>query len=210
MHFLGPLAKHIRRPQPGKAVTPIQVPTSAEEDGEIEKSQSHFSGAKSILKVSIITVMNGGDNIGAYIPFFSPAKGAEIAVYVVTYFILLGVWYLLAFLVLKQKHIVRLAQKYADIEVPFLYVGLGVYVVVKSSCCPWSMERIDTSASNLPGRTVMALVTTFVLLICIIAMLWFKLRKREAPAQTLTNDENCESTEQNTDSSVFCFGRGIL
>lgn len=52
----------------------------------------------------------------------------------------------------------------------------------------------------------MALATTFVLLICIIAMLWFKLRKREAPGQTATNDENCESTERNTDSSVFCFG----
>jgi cytochrome bd-type quinol oxidase subunit 1 len=143
--------------------------------------------------------MNGGDNIGTYIPLFSQAKGAEIAVYVVTYYILLGVWCLVAFLVMKQKHIVRLAQKYADIVVPFLYMGLGVYVVVKSSCYSWSIERIDTSASALPGRTVMALVTTFVLLICIIAILWFKLRKRAV--QSEPNDENCEPTVRNADSS---------
>lgn len=115
--------------------------------------------------------------MGTYIPLFSQAKGAEIAVYVVTHYILLGVWCLIAFLVMKRKHVVRLAQKYANIVVPFLYVGLGVYAVVKSECYPWSIERIDTSASKLAGKTVMALVTTFVLLICIIAMLWLNLRK---------------------------------
>lgn len=176
-------------------------PTQTEETEEEEKSR--LSGAKSILKVSIITVMNGGDNIGTYIPLFSQAKGAEIAVYVVTYYILLGVWCLIAFLVMKQKHIVRLAQKYADIVVPFLYVGLGVYVVVKSSCYPWSIERIDISASALPGRTVMALVTTFVLLICIIGMLWLKLRKGAAPAQPAPNEENCEPTVQNVESAIL-------
>ncbi|KAJ5358784.1 uncharacterized protein N7496_011197 [Penicillium cataractarum] len=163
-----------------------------------ETEKSDFAGAKSILKVSIITVMNGGDNIGTYIPLFSQAKGAEIAVYVVTYYILLGAWCLVAFLIMKQKYILLLAQKYADIVVPFLYVGLGVYVVVKSSCYPWSIERIDTSASALPGRTVMALVTTFVLLICIVTMLWLKLRKR-AP-QSTPDDENSEPTSQPVES----------
>jgi cadmium resistance protein CadD (predicted permease) len=114
--------------------------------------------------------MNGGDHIGTYIPLFSQAKGAEITVYVVTYYILLGVWCLIAFLAMKQK-LVRLAQKYADAVVPFLYVGLSVYVVVKSECYPWPFERIDNSASKLPGRTVMALVTKFLFLICILGML---------------------------------------
>lgn len=45
--------------------------------------------------------MNGADNIGTYVPLFSRAKGAEIAVYVVTYYILLGLWCLAAFLIMK-------------------------------------------------------------------------------------------------------------
>lgn len=86
--------------------------------------------------------MNGGDNIGTYIPLFSQAKGAEIAVYVVVYYILLGAWCLVAFLVMKQKHIRNVAQRYARVVVLFLYVGLGVYIIVKSSCYAWSIQRI--------------------------------------------------------------------
>lgn len=167
------------------------------ETEETEEENSHFAGAKSIFKVAIVTVMNGGDNIGTYIPLFSQAKGAEIAVYVVTYYILLGVWCLVAFLIMKQKHILFLAQKYADLVVPFLYMGLGVYVVVKSSCYPWSIEKIDHSGSTLPGRTVLALVTAFFLLISIAIMLWLKLRKRAASPPL--NDENSRPTARDAD-----------
>lgn len=133
---------------------------------------------KSILKVSSITVMNGGDNIGTYVPLFSQAKGAEIAVYVVTYYILLGVSCLVAFLVMKQKHILRVTQKYANVVVPFLYVGLGIYIITNSSCYPWSIRHIDDSISSHPGKAIMAVVTTAFLLACIGAMLWLKLRRQ--------------------------------
>ncbi|KAJ5725775.1 uncharacterized protein N7483_007132 [Penicillium malachiteum] len=68
----------------------LLLPVKGEEGEEAE--ESHISGAKSILKVSLVTIMNGGDNIGTYIPLFSQAKGAEIAIYVVIYYILLGLW----------------------------------------------------------------------------------------------------------------------
>ncbi|KAF7157313.1 hypothetical protein CNMCM5623_001436 [Aspergillus felis] len=145
------------------------------EDEESEKSK--ITSAKSILKVSAITVMNGGDNIGTYIPLFAQAKGAEIAVYIVTYYILVGVWCLVAYLIMKQRHILRMAEKYASVVVPLLYVGLGVYIIVKSSCYPWSIEHINDSTSTHLGQMVMAVVTTVLLLACIGAMLWSKLRK---------------------------------
>src|SRR5207248_951786 len=52
---------------------------------EEEPEESSISGVKSILKVASITVINGADNIGTYVPLFSQAKGAEIAIYVVVY-----------------------------------------------------------------------------------------------------------------------------
>ncbi|TLS25369.1 hypothetical protein PpBr36_06900 [Pyricularia pennisetigena] len=143
-------------------------------------------GIKSILKVASITVINGSDNISTYIPLFSQAKGSEIAVYVVTYYILLGVWCLAAFLIMKQRHILRIAQKYASIVVPFLYMGLGIFIIVDSECYPWSIERIDHGLAAHPGRAIMAVVTTVVLLCCIGAMMWLRWRKR---AQTLEGSE---------------------
>ncbi|WYZ36716.1 hypothetical protein EsH8_II_000222 [Colletotrichum jinshuiense] len=161
-------------------LTTANMPTTAGTSTPV--GMCTIAGMKSIFKVASITVMNGADNISTYIPLFSQARGAEIAVYLVTYYVLLGVWCLAAFLVMKQKHILRVAQKYARIVVPFLYLGLGIFIIVDSECYPWSIEHIDDRFFADPGTTVMAVVTTFTLLPCIGAMLWIKLRKMRAQA----------------------------
>ena len=176
------------------------LPTTDEE----QLGKSHLAGMKTIFKVSIITVMNGGDNIGTYIPLFSQAKRSEIAVYVVIYYILLGLWCLVAFLIMRQKHILLVVQRYVRALIPLLFVGLGVYIIVKSSCYPWSIQHIDVSTSAHPGKTIMAVVTTFFLLTCICAMLWFKLRKK-APQPTPETNISLEGDPSPTpEAAVDC------
>ena len=152
------------------------------EDKEEESEESSHAVLKSVFKVSSITVMNGGDNIGTYVPLFSQTRGAEIAVYVVTYYILLGVWCFIAYLVMRQKHILRVFQRYADLVIPFLYMGLGVYIVVQSDCYLWAIEHIDNDFYADPGQTIMAIITAFFLLTGIVVMLLIKLWKRRAQA----------------------------
>ncbi|KAL8420454.1 hypothetical protein RB594_003294 [Gaeumannomyces avenae] len=164
-------------------------------DSAAAAAASFAVGLKTILKVSIVTVTNGGDNIGTYVPLFAQAKGAEIAVYVVTYYILLGVWCLAAFLFMKQKHVLRAAQKYASIVVPFLYMGLGVFIIIKSECYPWSIERIDDANPSHPGKTITAVTTTFFILACTGAMLWYKLRKNAARPAPVAGGSDPESLE---------------
>ena len=55
-----------------------------------------------------------------------------------------------------------------------------MYIIIKSSCYPWSIQHIDASISTHPGKIIMAVVTTVLLLICMATMLWLKLRKRAA------------------------------
>lgn len=159
---------------------------------EDESESQRIANAKSVFKVAIITVMNGGDNIGTYIPLFSQAKGAEIAVYIVVYYILLGIWCLISFLIMKEKHILRIAEKYATFIIPFLYLGLGIYVVVKSNCYPWSVEQIDNQFLGGPGKIVMGIVTTFLLSSIMGIMVWFKMRKRN---RTPTRNEEVSLSE---------------
>lgn len=171
---------------------------------EEEPEKSNIAAIKSILKVSTVTVVNGGDNIGTYVPLFAQAQGAEIAVYVVTYYILIGLWCLVAFLFMRQKHILLVCQRYASMAIPLLYVGLGLYILIKSSCYPWSIEHINDSTSTHPGETIMAVTTTFLLSTCMGAMLWFKLQKKAAqpnPDPILTLVENPSPT---TESVVDC------
>lgn len=138
-------------------------------------------GIKAVLKVASITVMNGADNVGVYVPLFSQARGAEIAVYVVVYYVLLGVWVLAAWLFMKQRHVLAVAQKYARVVVPFLYVGLGIFIMVNSECYPWSIEEIDRDLpATEPGTGIMAGVTSAVLLAAIGIMVVVKLRKKKS------------------------------
>jgi cadmium resistance protein CadD (predicted permease) len=174
-------------------------------DEEEEAGGSRITGIKSIFKVSAITVINGGDNIGTYVPLFSQAKGAEIAVYVVVYYILLGVWCFAAWLLMGQKHALRLVEKHMNWVIPFLYIGLGIYITIKSDCYPWSIKHINNQFLGNPGKTIMGVVSTAVLLATIGAMLWFTLRKRaQQLAQQMTDIEVPldENTKPSLDRAV--------
>ncbi|KAI0147579.1 cadmium resistance transporter-domain-containing protein [Xylariaceae sp. FL1272] len=145
---------------------------------EEEPENLRAGGLKAVLKVSLITIANGGDNIGTYIPLFSQAEGAEIAIYVVVFYVLLSVWCLVAFLVARQRHVLALAQKYVGVLLPFLYIGLGVYIVVKSLCYPWSINHINDSVPRRPGTAILAPITAVLITAAISAMTWIKLSQR--------------------------------
>lgn len=176
------------------------------DDGDDDDEQGHdgehfqmtrATRIKAIIKVSTITLINGGDNIGTYIPLFSQTRGAEIAVYVVVFYIGVGVWCAAAWLTMKQRHILMVAQKYAEKIIPFLYMGLGVFVIVKSDCYPWSTEHIDRKLASHPGRLVLALCTTGFLLISIgilFAIRWRK-RQKEIAAEAAAENGAADATE---------------
>ncbi|KAK6351240.1 hypothetical protein TWF718_004410 [Orbilia javanica] len=147
-------------------------------EDEEEEQNIKAAGLKCVMKVAGITIMNGGDNIGTYVPLFSQVERVEIAVYIVTYYILLGVWCLLAFLILKQRHILAIAQKYAGLVVPLLYIGLGIFIIIKSHCYPWSIQEIDDEFLGDPGRAILGSMTALLLASGIATMVWIRLRKR--------------------------------
>ncbi|KAF3318395.1 hypothetical protein TWF173_007807 [Orbilia oligospora] len=185
-------------------------------EGEEEQTENvKTAGMKCIFKVASITVMNGGDNIGTYVPLFSQAEGAEIAVYVVTYYILLGIWCLIAFLIIKQRHILLIAQKYAGVVVPLLYIGLGIFIVIKSHCYPWSIRNINEGFLGNPGKAILATMTAFLLSSCITTMLWIRLRKRSAGRRTMADtDTELQSMDPiseavNSKSGTYGSGAGV-
>lgn len=145
-----------------------------EEDDDMEVG---IGGWRAVSKVAAITVINGGDNIGTYIPLFSQAKNADMFVYLVTYYALLGFLCFFAWLIMQQKDILRVAEKYAQVIVPVLYMGLGIFIILGSECYPWLVEYFDISTSY-SGVAVVAVATIFLLVISAGLMIWFKLRRR--------------------------------
>lgn len=152
----------------------LLIQTEEDDDDGVEVG---VGGWRAISKVAAVTVVNGGDNMGTYIPLFAQANKGDIAIYLVAYYVLLGVWCLVAWLVMQQKDVLRLAEKYASYVVPVLYMGLGVLIMVKSKCYPWLGGRIDAD-TEVSGLLVLSLTTTAFLVLCAGGMVLFKLRQR--------------------------------
>ncbi|KAF9774623.1 hypothetical protein IL306_007346 [Fusarium sp. DS 682] len=153
-----------------------------DEDESLDEEVTTADGLKSVFKVASITVMNGADNISTYIPLFAEAKAGELAIYIVVYYIMLGFWCLAGWLIMKQKHILHMAQKYSRRLIPLLYVGLGIFIVINSECYPWAIEEIDDGIASHPGKIIMGVVTAVLLAVCIGVMLWVRLRRKSGDA----------------------------
>jgi len=40
--------------------------------------------------------------------------------------------------------IFKFAQKYAQFIIPFVFIGLGIYILIESKCFPWLFKLIKT------------------------------------------------------------------
>jgi cadmium resistance protein CadD (predicted permease) len=157
-----------------------------------------LGGWRAISKVAAVTLVNGGDNMGTYIPLFAQASKGDIAVYLAVYYVLLGVWCAVAWLVMQQKDVLRVVERYASRVVPVLYMVLGVGIVVKSKCYPWLGGRIDAETEVL-GAVVLSLTTAAFLVLCaggmVLVKLWQRRKGEKAmPIYTeLADEDNDES-----------------
>jgi cadmium resistance protein CadD (predicted permease) len=88
--------------------------------------------APGTLKVCTITVANGADNIGVYLPLFAGASAGTVVGTVVIFYILLAVWIFSSYLMLRAKFIAEVLSKYGEYAVPPLLIGLGLYILKDS------------------------------------------------------------------------------
>ncbi len=85
-----------------------------------------------ILKVAGVTIANGGDNIGIYIPLFSSMKLYSILITVIVFLLLTGVWCFIGFKLAEHPFVNKNIEKYEHIFVPIIFVALGVFIILES------------------------------------------------------------------------------
>lgn len=86
----------------------------------------------SILKVAGVTIANGGDNIGIYIPLFSSMKLYSILITVIVFLLLTGVWCFIGFKLAEHPFVNKNIEKYKHIFVQIIFVVLGVFIILES------------------------------------------------------------------------------
>lgn len=85
-----------------------------------------------ILKVAGVTIANGGDNIGIYIPVFSNMKLYSILITVIVFLLLTGVWCFIGFKLVEHPFVNKNIEKYKHIFVPIIFIVLGVLIILES------------------------------------------------------------------------------
>lgn len=105
------------------------------ETGESHSSSSSLASFLSpqTYSVAAITIANGGDNIGIYAPLFASTDLGNLLVIIGVFFLLIGVWCDATYKLTRQKAIAEVLTRYGNNLVPFVLIGLGVFIVLESS-----------------------------------------------------------------------------
>jgi cadmium resistance protein CadD (predicted permease) len=101
-------------------------------DGATDGSVAVREGP-TIIGMAAITLANGGDNIGVYVPVFTTTSAARIGAYVLVFFALLAVWICAGRLVATRPPVARALSRWAHILLPVVLIIIGLLILVKGN-----------------------------------------------------------------------------
>lgn len=102
-----------------------------DDDDDDEDQREDKASGPGMVRVAVVTFVNGGDDIGAYVPVFAKAGAAGIAVFVVVFLILVGVWCVAGRFLASRPAVVRVLDRWGDILEPAVLIGLGLFILIE-------------------------------------------------------------------------------
>lgn len=85
-----------------------------------------------VLNVAAITIANGGDNIGIYVPMFAKAKGIDLIIIIIVFILFTALWCYIGFKLVKYPFIELSIKKYKHIIVPIVFIFIGTMIILES------------------------------------------------------------------------------
>ena len=82
-----------------------------------------------VLAVAGVTVANGGDNLGVYIPLFAHATGM-IPLYVALFAAMTALWCLLGYLLVHNRLLGQHVGRYGRAALPFVLMAPGLHILL--------------------------------------------------------------------------------
>jgi cadmium resistance protein CadD (predicted permease) len=118
----------------GLRLLPALFRKGSDENGAGEPIPTQLDGtvrsgfAVQTLAVAGVTLANGGDNLGVYIPLFAATPSA-MATYVVVFAVMTIVWCGLGYLVVNNPIIGRQVLRYGHVLLPVVLIALGLFIL---------------------------------------------------------------------------------
>ena len=82
-----------------------------------------------IASVALVTVANGGDNIGVYIPAFAVHSGSQVAIIAVVFVAMTALLCMLAHRMVSHPRLGAPLRRYGHIFAPLVLIALGILII---------------------------------------------------------------------------------
>jgi cadmium resistance protein CadD (predicted permease) len=84
------------------------------------------------VSVALVTIANGGDNIGIYTPSFAIRSGYEIAVIALIFAVMTALWCFLAHSMVNHPKLGAPIRHYGHHVTPIVLIGLGILILYQA------------------------------------------------------------------------------
>lgn len=96
---------------------------------------------KGVVGVALVTIANGGDNLGIYIPAFAVHSGGEIGFIAVVFVAMTALWCVLAHWMVNHSRFGAPLRRYGHILAPMVLIGLGIVTIYKAGSIGWLLRH---------------------------------------------------------------------
>jgi cadmium resistance protein CadD (predicted permease) len=96
--------------------------------GRAEDACEPCKQKQSARAIAIVTLSNGADNVGVYVPFFG-FNSHHLWLILIVYAVLVGIWCLVGRQLGHHPVVLRTLGRVGHWLVPFVLIGLGVYIL---------------------------------------------------------------------------------
>ncbi|MBW4581867.1 MAG: cadmium resistance transporter [Tildeniella nuda ZEHNDER 1965/U140] len=81
-------------------------------------------------QVATITIANGGDNVGIYVPLFANSNLLELGVILSVFFVMVSVWCCIAYQLTRHPIVAQNLTRHGSTIVPYVLIGLGIFILI--------------------------------------------------------------------------------
>ena len=127
------ISNFISREEEGETVQAVSVDlTSPVKSERQKKSLLATIRDPQTYRVSAVTIANGGNNIGIYVPLFASSNLPSLGVILCVCYFTVGVWCLLSYNLTRNPLMAPLMARYGRKIFPFVLIWLGFSIMMKS------------------------------------------------------------------------------
>lgn len=84
------------------------------------------------LNVTLLTLGNGSNNIGIYVPLFSRYSVIDLILTVLIFIIMIAIWCYFSFKLANLSFIQEELHRHQVFIIPVIFIGLGIYILIDS------------------------------------------------------------------------------